>query len=659
MFFGETFLRAFLRGWLLAVCVVAPFPAIGQEPPPGGQEPATGQPYEDQLIDPDVEPDPPADELSLDSEELPWVAGATYRFGLRDDDNSRTTEHALELHYEQDTANWGRLRLDVLGRHGENGPLRAADRSDGQFTLTQTGFPVASGWLADSGLGVQRTVSDPLVESSYRFYLPSSIVNGFTTAIGNEEQEFRLTWGDAGRVEGLFTRSFESDETRLVGAGYSRELNDAWRLAAEFWQAEPDGPADDTRSLATAAEYSAPDELASHGIHALTDDDGDTGVWYDGFQTASDWDHHFGVFALAPDLEWQDRVVANDRDGAYYRVDYHRLTAVYNAGVDVARTRTTNSTDTRLFGGARWRLGLRRSVGAQLSYGALDPPETDLAPEPVRTLNHDWRASVYYTHATDSVDNRIELRTTGVEAEQDERRYELSLDQFWTTPSLEGLITRLELERRESEVESGDEIRAGLTYRRQFPGSISLDAGILLIHQRREDAADSTGGNLNFNLNWPFHDNWSVGVNAVYNRNVVPDPLAPMETETLQGNQVMVTLSWGRSGGRLPGVLGAGNAEKGIGRLSGYVYYDENRDGRRSPGEDGVEGVVVRLDGVVTAITDQQGRFEYWPVAAGTHRVGVSVESVPLPWEPIGVTTVTVQPRGETYNDLPLQRINE
>lgn len=628
------------------------------------EDPRAGAPYRDRLIDPDVEPDPPAHELQVTDESLPWVAAATYRLGLRDDDSGDVTEHGLSGHYQKDTANWGRIQLDVIARDSEfDGPGFAtrdrAEGTDGHFTLTQTGLPLASGWLADSGLGVQRSADDPLVASSYRFHLPASILNGFTTRIGDGEQEYRFSWGEVGRIEGLFSRTFQSEDTRLVGAGYSRELGEGWRAGADFWHVDGGTEERDENSLAAALEYATPEEDHSDQVHLLADDGGDAGIWYDGYRARGPWEHRFGAFSLAPDLSWQSTAVANDRDGAYYRLDYRQLSATYNFGVDVNRARSTDRSDYRVFAGARWRLAVDRSVGAQGSYGALEPSGALLPPGASTRTRRDWRLTTYYSETYETFDNRVELSAAGLEGPDDERRYQLSLDQFWLAPALEGLTTRLELERRDLEDDQLDQIRAGFTYRRQFAGGLSLDTGVLFVSQEQPGDRDAEGANINVNLNWPFHRDWSLNVNAAHNRNDIADPLVPAQEETLRGNQLFVSLSYGRSGGRLPGVVGAGSAERGIGRLTGYAYFDENRDGRRSPGERGAEGLVVRLDGVVTTITDAQGRFEFWPVAAGTHRLEVSVESVPLPWEPVRRMDVTVQPRGETFHDLPLQRIDE
>lgn len=661
LLFGDKLGKFLVLACLFAGMTFTAVPSVAQQAPSGdsaNDDPETGEPYRDRLIDPDVRPDPRPEDLEAERPGLPWVAGASYRFGRRDSDGSGRTEHALTGSYQRDTANWGRFQLDVLVRDSDSDGSFGEDGTDGHFTATQTGLPLGGGWLADNGLGVQRSVSDPMIESSYRVYLPASIVNGVTTRIGDGRSEWRFTWGEIGRVEGLYSRTFESEDAALVGGGYSRELDDHWRVAAEFWRTDPEDEST-RRNLTAALAFEDPDAGRSHEFHAVADDDGDTGFWYDGVRRLARWSHYFGAFSLDEALTWQNAAIVNDRRGAYYRAERRGLRADYNLGLDAARSPSSGDADYRLFAGVRWRLDSRRSVGTQLGLGGLEPGSSRDRPDD-REAVEDWQASVFFNHGNEVLEQRIELRTARVDdAAGESLRHRLSLDQFWNADALEGLATRVEWERQDDPDRTLDRLVAGFTFRHRFPGGVAFDAGLLAVRQDVSESESATGGNATLNFQWPFHEDWSLGVNATYTRSAGRDPLVPEEVTTMDGNQVFVTLSWGDSGGRLPGVQGRGSAERGIGRITGYVFFDRNRDGRRSPGEEGVEGAVVRLDGVVTAVTDARGRYEFWPVAAGAHRLGVSAESLPLPWEPDQPTTLDIQPRSEAFADLPVTRISE
>lgn len=641
-------------GLLLACACALSGPAHGQTAQESGQ--ADGDAYQDQLIDPDIAPLPPLESLEREEQPLPWIFGADVRYGLRDEGGTRTTEQGALLRYQRDTTNYGRIDLEILALDSQSDNPLLADGASGQFTLTQTRFPVGGDWFADSGLGVQRSVSGELVASSYRFYLPSSIINGATTRVSDGDQEWRFTWGETGRLEGLYSRVFDSENASLVGGGYSRGLGGDWQFAAEFWQLNANRGGDSVGNLALAVGRGASDEVNSDRLHLLAEDDGDLGAWYDGERQHGLWRHRFGTYTLADGLQWQDTAIQNNRDGLYYRGDYSTLRSQYTVGVDAGRTRDLNLADYRVFGAADWRLGSFQRVGTQLSAGSTElRPLTD-----TDTGTQDsWQADLYYDQQLSWFDQRLELTTVQSSGAFDSTTNRLAVDQFWNLRALDGLATRLELERREEPDLTTDTARVGATYRHRFANNLTLDTSLLAVRQDAGGEANTTA-NATVSLDWPFSEHWSLGLNAIYNEVAsVRTGLTPETGNVMLGKQLFVSLSYGASGGRPGRVLGAGNSENGVGRITGVVYFDDNRDGRRSPGEKGAEGVVVRLDASATTVTDSDGRFEFWPVAAGDHRLQVVEESVPLPWAPARPMITGVDARGQAFADLALQRINE
>lgn len=617
---------------------------------------AADETYQDQLIDPDIAPLPPLESLEREEQSLPWVFGADLRYGLRDQSGLRTTEQAALLRYQRDTTNYGRIDLEILGLDSQSDNPLLADGSSGQFTLTQSHFPLGGNWFADSGLGVQRSANGDLVASSYRLYLPSSIVNGITTRVSDGDQEWRFTWGETGRLEGLYSRVFDSENANLVGGGYTRGLDGDWQFAAEFWQLNANGGGDSVGDLAMAVGRGAIDDASSDRLHLLAEDDGDLGAWYDGVRQHGLWRHRFGTYTLADGLQWQDTAIQNNRDGVYYRGDYSTLRSQYTVGLDASRSRDTNLAEYRLFGATDWRLGSFQRIGTQLSAGNTEvlPLETG-----DRGTRNDWQASAYYEQQLKWFDQRLEIESSRSTGAFDSSTSRISLDQFWNLDRLEGLATRFEFERREQPDVTTNITRAGATYRHRFVNDLTLDTSLLAVRQEAAGNAETTA-NATLSLDWPFSDHWSLGLNAIFNQIAsTRSALAHQVGDTSLGKQLFVSLSYGASGGRPGRVLGAGSSDNGVGRITGVVYFDDNRDGRRSPGEKGAEGVVVRLDASATTVSDSAGRFEFWPVAAGDHRLQVSVESVPLPWSPARPSIVSVDARGQAFADLALQRINE
>ncbi len=55
------------------------------------------------------------------------------------------------------------------------------------------------------------------------------------------------------------------------------------------------------------------------------------------------------------------------------------------------------------------------------------------------------------------------------------------------------------------------------------------------------------------------------------------------------------------------------------GVVRGTVWHDANWDGRRQPWEAPMSGILITLDGGITATTDEDGRFLFLGVAEGPH----------------------------------------
>lgn len=60
--------------------------------------------------------------------------------------------------------------------------------------------------------------------------------------------------------------------------------------------------------------------------------------------------------------------------------------------------------------------------------------------------------------------------------------------------------------------------------------------------------------------------------------------------------------------------------------IDGQVFRDNNINGVQNPGEPGLGGVAVRLDGGQTVITDKNGRYHFSGVSAGIHDVSIDLD---------------------------------
>ena len=94
----------------------------------------------------------------------------------------------------------------------------------------------------------------------------------------------------------------------------------------------------------------------------------------------------------------------------------------------------------------------------------------------------------------------------------------------------------------------------------------------------------------------------------------------------------MLTVGYNIGGGVAPVVYGVDTGTRGVGRIDGEVFLDENDNGRRDGNEKPLPGITVYLDRRFTAVTDVDGRYEFGPVTTGPHEIQVAVWDAPLPW---------------------------
>lgn len=112
-------------------------------------------------------------------------------------------------------------------------------------------------------------------------------------------------------------------------------------------------------------------------------------------------------------------------------------------------------------------------------------------------------------------------------------------------------------------------------------------------------------------------------MSANYNQTTTDTAITDFITndEEITTDGVWLTLGYSRASGRAYPNFGAGSNRAGAGNISGIIFYDDNRDGIRQPGERVATGVIVMLDGRYEARTDSQGRFSYDPVPSGQHLI--------------------------------------
>jgi len=72
----------------------------------------------------------------------------------------------------------------------------------------------------------------------------------------------------------------------------------------------------------------------------------------------------------------------------------------------------------------------------------------------------------------------------------------------------------------------------------------------------------------------------------------------------------------------------------GLGTISGFVFEDDNANGRHDPGEPGLPGVPIYLDGEKKAVTDHNGRYRFLGLSFGRHRLSLDLKYLRASLEP-------------------------
>ncbi|HEX7124760.1 MAG TPA: OmpA family protein [Thermodesulfobacteriota bacterium] len=124
--------------------------------------------------------------------------------------------------------------------------------------------------------------------------------------------------------------------------------------------------------------------------------------------------------------------------------------------------------------------------------------------------------------------------------------------------------------------------------------------------------------------------------------------------------RVTVPMRWGRP---TPPPLGrqAAADDDGWGTIEGRVFVDDDGDGVLDPGEPGVGGLSVILDGLPGTVvpTDEEGRFAYPRVASGLHSVRVIVRRLPAEFDLVSpqLVEVTIARRATAHVSFAAQRL--
>ncbi|APV48426.1 hypothetical protein BWI17_01225 [Betaproteobacteria bacterium GR16-43] len=608
----------------------------------------------------------PSDEREVGLDEKPrdtspglrqWAA--EYRSDYRRlTDYGTTRADGVAARYFMETERSGDFTLLAQATTFDTPPLDPrGSRSLVTGTLLHENFTLPGGAIANSALGVVRPLFPVWLSTSYRVTFTPSLLEGVRTTIGTPESELRLGAGRIGQLTGVGIQQFERTSGDEAIASFTQRLGSDWSAGAA---------AISVRDSATIANHTTVSagvgrEFSPTGpgikLQAAVTDDGERAAWTDIIMRNGRLTQRFGGYYVDPDFVFGESAATRDIRGAYWRGEYRDTQAFYSFGAegsqdnlkrDPTRAGTNNIGG---YGNVTLRVDRTLQVGGGFSARNENPRLEGEAGRQVSMANaflsKSWLAGVTRLDAN--------YNLTRPDNQRNESTRFLQWNQEWPRTGPVDFSTQLGLS-NESLVDRDVRRRlASVQARGPIYGDLRWDASVTFV-----DVDDPRGSERNYNaavtLDWNVAPQWSLQLLWFRNR-VQPgadNPLSPF----LREDAIQFNARYEDSAGSpYPRVAGG---RSGTGRVAGSVFFDENGDGERQANERGAPGVQVILDERQSAVTDNDGRFQFAFVPSGTHRVRVLVERVPLPWglADDAQREVRVDVRGDARLDIGLTRIS-
>ena len=632
----------------LPVCVSNAL-AQSHEAPPGTEEiPAASEPVSAALVDGELY----EDEYLLEGDDLP---GLTFESGYeeplgrrffstdlvvyRNDNNvfGGQSEQGLRSRWGRETLRFGTLEADVVVSDITHSfPVDRGSSTEAMVTLRQRGAPVADDWLMSNTLGYQRSLSGTHVGGGYRVRLPSSPLMGIAGEIGDANRTAHWFTGRTGRINGIALTQFENDGGNVTGGGYRQSFSPWFSVFGQVVNFSGNQQRPGHTSMLTAASLANEDRSRQYDFSLLVDDSANIGLWADTEHLLNDKIlFRYGAYYLDPNLAWMDKPIASDEYGGYFRADRQSSTLSLSAGYDYSRTGLNLQDGSRsdvhnLYFNGNFRLTRRLNIGTAGTIVSRSLTSS------VDDSQFAWRLSNFLFYRSLLGTSRFEFFLRRSDSDFVDRRRDttgLLLSHQWRMPQSLRLTTEFRTQDTQSGLMNSREVEASAIIRHDLHESFSWGFNAGLYRRSSDQLGTNNGVALNADVRWAFLPNWYTTLIVTRNSARLDDP-ASLPGEAVEhhttGNTFWLTLGYGRSGGQPIRILGEGSG--GAGRIEGEVFYDENGDFVRQPGEQPVVGAVVLMDGRYEARTDAAGRYSFEPVYSGLHRVSLVVSELPLPW---------------------------
>ena len=644
------------------VLISAPLASVAeqvQSKPVGG---AQGLPYVDRLIEPTgaetegIMPDSSAEDLQGQRSVI-----ADYRLDKRiDPTGARAIGQGIDFRYRRETAFYGDLYFDAgLNSTLTGGAPSYGARSGTRFTFLQNNFPLSQGWLMNNGLGLLRSPPNVLVNSSYRFFLPSSQFVGLSSSAGDSVQQMYFFSGKLAVLEGVVTQATREVPGNVAGVGYTRQLSEQFDMSGQAISIAGSQSLPDHQSGSIVLVY-RPEPALKYRTQFIRDSRARGGWLIDGDYTSEATHQRFGAFRLDPSLLWGDTQISNDQQGLYWRADSRTLRYATSAGIEWTETNIRDnpfvggSASIEAYGGAAFRVNRNLSVGGNLNLLDNRPRGSNITGE------NRYSGSAFASLASDPGLSRFEVSRYQARYGMSRDNYAnvYSWNQVWQTSGQVSFSNSVSHARELAQGKYARRSSGGISLRGTEMGELSWDATLVYVRVD-SDSGREQNFNANAGLSWRYATNWTASAQLIWNTIENASPLAANLALPFQRDlRFALGLRYEAAGGTPIQALG-GRLSQGVGRISGQVFFDENGDGVKQSTEMGAANITLYLNGRIPVKTDGQGRFTFSMVAAGTQTLRVLSETLPLPWADDSEDghRVEVPVRGEAEIGIPLKRI--
>jgi len=618
--------------------------------------------YVDQVIDEEslaeqIESDR-RKEWSIFPQWAPGNLGVTYRYYHNDTDRSpKLTQHGVELQWHQETVENGTYDIQVEGltSDGYDG-LQEPDGSRIQFR--QKNYVINTELLLDSDIVHFRSVVPSLVDESYRFRLPSTILQGMGNRFYHGDTALFFNFGEIGQYQGTAAKAYQASQGRLFGLGAEHHLNRHWDIAFQLWNSDNPEDVETHQSMAAAVEYQ-PDALAqNHQLHVLGDSNGKTGLWYDGKIKLGRWQHRAGAQYLPPGLLWTDVPINNDRQGLYWRGERNAYRWFWSLGSEIGENNLDNDPlipgylSTISFASLAWQYRRKTHFGGNVNVHT-DWADSGTATHDIYRYTLRAYADHYFPIGRARIEPQVKIADTYLEQSQ---RYGLRWNQEYDLFLNHNLNSEIQYYTSDEEE---DDLSFKIYFDHSYPWGIKFNGSIQKYYIDYPQLGITQGTSISMGLGWQFFTNWLMSLNADYNTGNIK--WEEEEDYKIEGINLLFAISYNISTGKPRQLYGFDTGDPGRGRIVGRVFLDENRNGIFDLREKALSEIIVYLDGRNSTESRSKGGFEFWPVAAGEHSLTLELRDVPLPWSLADEKPqrVVVPNRGEIEFNFALIRLNE